>query len=471
MNGCILAKYPSVIAALSALILGLLPSHALSSDPTPLIHPWDCASNSECVTGFTCVQGSCRDASSTYGGRPVRLLALQTVDRSNRTNGSLWLRKRFKDLVSMTLSATGVFEVLDYDKSPVLNTKVIIDAANRRATYILETEITELSSDTAVFNVQFFDTEWEDRITDMATTIRMDTTTLNINTNDWINKLILRLTGRRSIIGSRLVAVRRVGTGIKELFEVTLGSPEPRQLTNHASLNLLPTWAPDGRIAYTGYKGTDTFLMILGQETPFSAQPGFNSGVSWTRDGNRAVMTLNRDDSAEVYEVHPVNGKPIRRLTSSPAVDTSPSFSPDGKQIVFVSDRNGGPQLFLMDIDGSTATQVSSHGPYNSSPDWHPTGPWIAYSSQTSGGFDIRILNVQTGFDRRLAGGRGRCEDPSWSPCGRYIAFTWYSRKLGTQDLYLVSADGLSLQRLTSDGGPYSAPSWQPLTDPSRTMP
>jgi TolB protein len=70
-----------------------------------------------------------------------------------------------------------------------------------------------------------------------------------------------------------------------------------------------------------------------------------------------------------------------RRLTTSPAIETSPSYSPDGRRIAFTSDRSGAPQLYVMDLDGSNQRRISfGQGEYGS-PAWSPDGERIAFTN------------------------------------------------------------------------------------------
>lgn len=76
-------------------------------------------------------------------------------------------------------------------------------------------------------------------------------------------------------------------------------------------------------------------------------------------DGQKVVMSLLQDDgSANVYTMD-LRNRSTTRLTNSQAIDTSASYSPDGSQIVFSSDRGGRPQLYIMGADGSNPRRIS----------------------------------------------------------------------------------------------------------------
>ena len=112
----------------------------------------------------------------------------------------------------------------------------------------------------------------------------------------------------------------------------------------------------------------------------------------------------------------------MTRLTSDPSIDVSPTWSPDGKQIAFVSDRGGTPQIYLMDSSGAGVRRLTFEGGYNTSPAWHPRSNRIAYEGRAGGTFQVMVMETEGGTPVQLTT-NGRSENPAWSPDGRYIAF------------------------------------------------
>jgi TolB protein len=118
------------------------------------------------------------------------------------------------------------------------------------------------------------------------------------------------------------------------------------------------------------------------------------------------------------------------RLTRGRCIDTSPCYSPDGKYIVFNSDRGGTQQLYIMDSDGANIRRLSfSNGRY-ATPVWSPRGDWIAFTKFGSQGFYIGIIHPDGTGERMLTSGN-LVEGPTWSPNGRVVMFSHqdYSRK------------------------------------------
>jgi TolB protein len=145
-------------------------------------------------------------------------------------------------------------------------------------------------------------------------------------------------------------------------------------------------------------------------------------------------------------------------------VDTNPTWSPDGKQIAFVSDRNGKPQIYVMNSDGSNQRLLPLPGTYNTSPDWSPDGGKIAYQSRGDKAyFSIWVYDVSTGEASPITKGPWNDESPSWSPDGRKLVFT--STRDKKQRLYLMNRDGSGVRPLfkgkSSDKSEDFTPAWE----------
>src|SRR5262245_37980713 len=80
---------------------------------------------------------------------------------------------------------------------------------------------------------------------------------------------------------------------------------------------------------------------------------------------------------------------PEIQLTSHPADDMSPAWSPDGQMIAFSSTRSGNPDIWVIPANGGEARQLTSHPAPDFEPTWSPDGTQIAFSSTRSGNFDI----------------------------------------------------------------------------------
>ncbi|MCK7470412.1 MAG: hypothetical protein MZU95_06115 [Desulfomicrobium escambiense] len=81
---------------------------------------------------------------------------------------------------------------------------------------------------------------------------------------------------------------------------------------------------------------------------------------------------------------------------------TSPSFSPDGTKMVFVSDMFGSPQVFIKDLSSGEAKRLTYSGNYNTSPSFSPKGDLIAFVAKINGSFEICTMNIDGSNQRVL---------------------------------------------------------------------
>jgi len=134
---------------------------------------------------------------------------------------------------------------------------------------------------------------------------------------------------------------------------------------------------------------------------------------------------------------------------------TSPGFSPDGKQIVFMSPRPLTPQLYTMNVDGTglrlLTPVVAGKRSYRTGPDWSPNGEEIAFQQQ-NGDFQVWTIGVKDRVMRQLTA-EGENEDPSWAPDGRHLSITRRLGAIGDQrNIWVLDERTGRLRQLTQSG-------------------
>jgi Tol biopolymer transport system component len=156
-------------------------------------------------------------------------------------------------------------------------------------------------------------------------------------------------------------------------------------------------------------------------ERPLLVGSGSSYNPSFSSDGRWIVFTSERFGSADIFRVHP-DGSGLERLTDSPAFDDQGTLSPDGRILAFVSTRDGGTaNIWLLDTRTDREVNLTKNRAGNFRPSWSPDGKWIAFSSDRD------------------------------AHQGRYVrangASAW--ELMQTTAIYVVHPDGSGLKRLT----------------------
>src|SRR5215213_5569463 len=146
-------------------------------------------------------------------------------------------------------------------------------------------------------------------------------------------------------------------------------------------------------------------------------------------------------------------------------LNINPSWSPDGRQLVFQSARLGNTTLYIINADGTGERRLTRTGYGDDThPSWSPDGRTILFDSSRDGAFHLYTIRLDGTGERRLtvrdtSGALMFARPPSWSPDGRRIAF--FSDREGNARLYSVAVDGTDLRPLTTDSTSYEL-AWSP---------
>lgn len=257
----------------------------------------------------------------------------------------------------------------------------------------------------------------------------------------------------------------------KEIYIMDYDGENPQRVTSGGSLNIAPSWCPDGRcLLYTSYRSAPSVYPDIVVQNVFgqigSSTPAHGSEVNqnyigdMSPDGTKIAFGSARGGvGMDIYVVNR-DGTGLRRLTTNPAIDNSPRWSPNGTQIAFVSDRTGTPKIYTMSADGLQQQQLPTGCSRCDRPTWAPsvTGLQIAYTSQTSSaGHDIEVYNFSTQQTHRLTNGEGTNESPTFAPNGRHVMF--FTTRWGKQQIAEIDIDGKNIRQLTKVGN-NTYPSW-----------
>jgi tol-pal system beta propeller repeat protein TolB len=149
------------------------------------------------------------------------------------------------------------------------------------------------------------------------------------------------------------------------------------------------------------------------------------------------------------------------RVTRHPS-DIIPAWSPDGRQLVYSSHREGRTNLHIVDVITLDTTQLTDDPVEAIRAAWSPDGQTIAYSSPraANGRYDVYAIDVDGTNERKLTDHDAHDIHPSWSPDGSMIAFR--SQRTGEDQVFTMAADGEDVTQVTPPGGRYTDPAWSP---------
>ena len=245
---------------------------------------------------------------------------------------------------------------------------------------------------------------------------------------------------------------------------------DPRQLTfMRRFITSGPQWTLNGRqIIFSAAVSFDMSnlwrVAVSGKAEPEQLPFGNNAkSCAISKDGKRLVYELGVSDS-NIWRVSLSSpGKaagPPARFIGSTRHDFSPTYSPDGKRIAFISDRSGVVGIWVSNADGTNEVELFSRiGSYSASPCWSPDGRDLAFNFNGEGDSSIYVIRGSGGKPTRLTRDSSQALTPNWSPDGNWVYFA--STRTGRSEVWKVPAKGGEAVQVTKNGG--SGPSQ--LTD------
>ncbi|MFN2577476.1 MAG: DUF4214 domain-containing protein [Pyrinomonadaceae bacterium] len=265
-----------------------------------------------------------------------------------------------------------------------------------------------------------------------------------------------------------------------EIYVMNPDGSNQRNITTSSASETRPAFAPDGqKIAFVrDFKAILTMNPDGGGQTMIvdGAVAGLSSITSfpsWSPDGKKIVFKAIAKDSPNGADIYVINadGTGLTRLTTDPADDSSPAWSPDGTKIAFASLRNPSPgdvnyEIYVMNADGSHQTRLTNNTQFDHSPSWSPDGQRIAFTSRRDDNFELYGMNADGTNPTRLTNNPEQDSDAKWSPDGTKIVFM-SSRDGRFGEIYTMNPDGTGLVNLTDTRDVFDMdPSWQPALSP-----
>ena len=268
---------------------------------------------------------------------------------------------------------------------------------------------------------------------------------------------------------------------IAEVWETDYDGGNARQVTNENSLCVMPTYIPPK----TGFM-TNSFLYVCyrngqpkiylgnlkggkGQRLTFMRGNQLMPAISHQRNNVAFICDVTGNPDLFVQPFSPeagALGKPQQVFSTFKATQGTPTFSPEGDRLAFVSNKDGSPRIYILKIPAPgtklgdiKATLITKHGKESTAPAWSPDGSKLAYSSMTNGARQIWIYDFETREERQLTQGPGHKENPAWGPNSLHLTFNSVTPQ--GSDLYLVNLNQPEAVKITSGSGENRFPSWE----------
>jgi serine/threonine protein kinase/Tol biopolymer transport system component len=251
-----------------------------------------------------------------------------------------------------------------------------------------------------------------------------------------------------------LGTISGTGTATRDLAPVPRRTRRLRAAAALA-LGILGVAAATGAGYWLRWDGEDRSPALFATYSRITSQEGRELFPSLSPDGNFFAYAKVSGGSSDIH-LQRIGGNPINLTPKTPWEDTQPAFSPDGEQIAFRSGRDGGG-LFVMGATGESVRRLTDFG-FN--PSWSPDGKRIVFATEgishpaaRSSVSQLWVLDIATSALRRVV--EEDAVQPSWSPDGSRIAY-WGATAEGKRTISTVSASGGEPVRATADG-------WNPV--------
>jgi TolB protein len=201
-----------------------------------------------------------------------------------------------------------------------------------------------------------------------------------------------------------------------------LQTGERKRVSARAGVNQAPAWSPDGKklalTLSTRDGNLDVYLLDLATQalTRITDDPGIDTEPQWSKDGQTIYFTSDRAGGPQIYRVGVRSGDKPQRMTFQGSYNARPRLSPDESQLAFVTQEDGGYRIATMDLHGHGEVQVLTKGRFDVSPSYAPNGAEIIYATRDRGRGVLALVSADGRVQERLVSSEGELQEPVWAP-------------------------------------------------------
>ncbi len=218
------------------------------------------------------------------------------------------------------------------------------------------------------------------------------------------------------------------------------------------------------KIAYVQKVGGEKQVFVMDMDGHGAAQVTHGGGLnllpSFSPDGRSLLFTSYRMDNPDLFEIS-LSDHSLKRISSRPGLNTGGRMSPDGSRIALTLSQDGNSEVYLLDRSGTPIKRLTSSWGIDTSPSWSPDGKQIAFVSSRAGNPQLYLMSATGGEPKRLTFQGTYNQTPSYSPRGTHIAFTARDER-NVFDIFVLDLRSNQIKRVTQDQGSNEEPSFSP---------
>jgi len=248
------------------------------------------------------------------------------------------------------------------------------------------------------------------------------------------------------------------------------GSGFRRLTTENNIRHFYPSLSPDGKhVLYSAYLADNNYEVYSldldnGTVAQLTSLFGVDNAPEISPDKQQLVY-MHNSVAKNTFQIMIANANGSNSGNIPGINGWDPTWSPDGTQILFASDKNGTNQLYTVKLDGSKLKKITNLPAIRGRSDWSPDGQYIVTYSGEPWKRELFIMNADGSNVRQLSPSGGNSQGPSFSPDGKWVAFTAYFDHYNEDngcEIYIIRIDGTDLRRLTDNDYCDYQPRWGP---------
>jgi TolB protein len=203
------------------------------------------------------------------------------------------------------------------------------------------------------------------------------------------------------------------------VYVQTLATGQRVPVANFKGNNSAPAWSPTGdKMAVALSRDGIAQIYIIDSDGSnlrrIMRSPLIDTEPHFSPDGNSIVFTSDRSGSPQIYQV-PVTGGDARRITFNGSYNISPALSPDGNNLVYVTRRDGAYRIAIQNME-TGSEQILTDGPDDQSPSFAPNGMQVLHSAVQKGRSVLAVVSTDGRVRQTLSTLEGKVQEPTWGP-------------------------------------------------------